>query len=413
MGGRRVVITGVGAITALGNDARTTFAGLLEGRSGVGPITRWDTKDFATKFAAEIKDFDPATVLPAHEARKLDPFVLYAMAAAKECLADSGIDVARTDRTRFGAIIGVGIGGLTDIEAQHNILLERGPRRINPFFIPKIMMNAAAGQISIQHGLQGPNYATASACASSAHALGLAMKTIRWDEADIMLAGGSEATITTLGIGGFNALKALSTRNDDPQKASRPFDRDRDGFVMGEGAGCLVLEEFEHARRRGARIYAELKGFGMSADAHHITAPAPEGEGARRSMEMALRDGKVAPGEVQYVNAHGTSTPINDPLETAAMKGAFGEHARKLAISSSKSMIGHILGGSGAVEAVITTLSVEKGVVHPTINLENPDPECDLDYIPGAARQLVVRNAISNSLGFGGHNATILIGRFE
>jgi 3-oxoacyl-[acyl-carrier-protein] synthase II len=413
MSGRRVVITGVGAITALGNDARTTFRGLLEGRSGMGPITRFDPKDHVTKFAAEIKNFDPGTVLPPHEARKLDPFVLFAMAAAKECLADSGIDVAKTDRTRFGAIIGVGIGGLTDIETQHNITLEKGPRRINPFFIPRIMMNAAAGQVSIQHGLQGPNYATASACASSAHAVGLAMKTIRWDEADIMLAGGSEATITTLGIGGFNALKALSVRNDAPERASRPFDRDRDGFVMGEGAGCLVLEELEHARRRGARIYAEVKGFGMSADAHHITAPAPEGEGARRSMEMALRDGKVAADDVQYVNAHGTSTPINDPLETAAMKGAFGAHARRLAISSSKSMIGHILGGSGAVEAVITTLSIVEGVVHPTANLENPDPACDLDYIPGAARKLAIRNAISNSLGFGGHNATVLIGRFE
>jgi len=413
MSGRRVVITGVGAITALGNDARSTFRGLLEGRSGVGPITRFDPKDHVTKFAAEIKNFDSSTVLPPHEARKLDPFVLFAMAAAKECLLDSGIDVAKTDRTRFGAIIGVGIGGLTDIETQHSIALEKGPRRINPFFIPRIMMNAAAGQVSIQHGLQGPNYATASACASSAHAVGLAMKTIRWDEADIMLAGGSEATITTLGIGGFNALKALSVRNDAPERASRPFDRDRDGFVMGEGAGCLVLEELEHARRRGARIYAEVKGFGMSADAHHITAPAPQGEGARRSMEMALRDGKVAADDIQYVNAHGTSTPINDPLETAAMKGAFGDHARRLAISSSKSMIGHILGGSGAVEAVITTLSIVEGVVHPTANLENPDPECDLDYIPGASRKLHIRNAISNSLGFGGHNATVLIGRFE
>jgi 3-oxoacyl-[acyl-carrier-protein] synthase II len=411
MSRRRVVITGLGAVTALGLDAPSTFAGLLEGRSGVGPITRWDAKDYATRFAAEVKEFDPSTVLEPHEARKLDPFVLFAMAAAKECLADSGLDLDRTDRTRAGAVVGVGIGGLHDIEAQHLVLLDRGPRRVNPFFIPKIMMNAAAGQISIRHGLQGPNYATASACASSAHAVGLAMKAIAWDEADVMLAGGSEATITTLGIAGFNALKALSTRNDAPQRASRPFDRDRDGFVMGEGAGCLVLEEEGHAKRRGARIYAEVKGFGMTADAHHITAPAPAGEGARRSMLLALRDGGVAPDAVQYVNAHGTSTPINDPLETAAMKGAFGEHARRLAISSSKSMIGHLLGGSGAVEAVITTLSIHRGVVHPTANLENPDPECDLDYVPGAAREMEVRNAISNSLGFGGHNATVLLGR--
>jgi len=410
---RRVVVTGIGAVTALGLDARSTFAALLEGRSGMGPITRFDATEHVTRFAAEVKGFDPSTVLPAHEARKLDPFVLFAMAAAREALADSGLDIAAEDATRAGCVVGVGIGGLTDIEAQHNILLERGPRRVNPFFIPRIMMNAAAGQISIQHHLQGPNYATASACASSAHAVGLAMKAIRWDEADIMLAGGSEATITQLGISGFNALKALSTRNDAPERASRPFDRDRDGFVMGEGGGCLVLEEYGHARRRGARIYAEVRGFGMTADAHHITAPAPAGEGARRSMAMALRDGGANPEDVQYVNAHGTSTPINDPLETAAMKGAFGEHARRLAVSSSKSMLGHLLGGSGAVEAVVSTLSIVEGVVHPTANLENPDPECDLDYVPGAARRMEVRNVLSNSLGFGGHNATLLIGRLE
>ncbi len=413
MSRRRVVITGVGAVTALGRDARSMFAALLEGRSGIGPIRGFDPKDHVTKFAAEVRDFDPTTVLEAHEARKLDPFVLFAMAAAKEAVGDSGIDLAKEDRTRVGTVVGVGIGGLHDIEAQHSVLLERGPRRVNPFFIPKIMMNAAAGQISIQYGIQGPNYATASACASSAHAVGLAMKAIRWDEADVMFAGGSEATVTPLGIAGFNALKALSTRNDAPERASRPFDRDRDGFVMGEGGGCLILEEYEHARRRGARIYAEVKGFGMTADAHHITAPAPEGEGARRSMLIALRDGGVAGEDVQYVNAHGTSTPINDPLETAALKGAFGAHARRLAISSSKSMIGHLLGGSGAVEAVITALSVHQGVVHPTANLENPDPACDLDYIPGAARKMDVRNAVSNSLGFGGHNASVLIGRPE
>lgn len=413
MSRRRVVITGIGAVTALGKDARSTWSALLEGRSGVGPITRFDPADYATKFAAEVRDFDPATVLPPHEARKLDPFVLFAMAAAKEALADSGVEVPGADPTRFGCIVGVGIGGLTDIEATHSVILERGPRRVNPFFIPKIMMNAAAGQISIAHGLQGPNYGTASACASSAHALGLAMKAIRWDEADIMVAGGSEATITPLGVGGFNALKALSTRNDAPERASRPFDRDRDGFVMGEGGGALILEEYGHAKRRGARIYAELKGFGMSADAHHITAPAPLGEGAKRSMAMALRDGGVAPEEVQYVNAHGTSTPINDPLETEAVKGAFGEHARRLAISSTKSMLGHLLGASGAVEGLVTALSVAEGVVHATANLENPDPECDLDYVPGAARTMEVRNALSNSLGFGGHNASLLIGRCE
>ncbi|MCK6479605.1 MAG: beta-ketoacyl-ACP synthase II [Planctomycetaceae bacterium] len=410
---RRVVVTGIGAVTSLGLDARSTFAGLLEGRSGAAPITRFDPKDHATRFAAEVKGFDPGTVLPPHEARKLDPFVLFAMAAAKEALGDSGLDLAKEDLTRVGAVVGVGIGGLTDIEAQHSVLLERGPRRINPFFIPKIMMNAAAGQISILHGLQGPNYATASACASSAHAVGLAMKAIRWDEADVMLAGGSEATITPLGIGGFNALKALSTRNDDPARASRPFDRDRDGFVMGEGGGCLLLEEYGRARARGARIYAEVKGFGMTADAHHITAPAPGGSGALRSMLLALRDGATDPADVQYVNAHGTSTPINDPLETAAIRGAFGEHAARLAISSSKSMIGHLLGASGAVEAVVCALTIAEGAVHPTANLENPDPECDLDYVPGSARRMEVRNALSNSLGFGGHNATLLLGRVD
>jgi 3-oxoacyl-[acyl-carrier-protein] synthase II len=335
------------------------------------------------------------------------------MAAAKEAIEDSGVEIAKEDPTRFGTIFGVGIGGLIEIESQHLVLIERGPRRVNPFFIPKIMMNAAAGQISIRWGLQGPNYATASACASSAHSVGLAMRAIRWGEADLMIAGGSEATITTLAIAGFNALKALSTRNDAPEKASRPFDRDRDGFVMGEGGGALLLEELEHARKRGARIYAEVKGFGMTADAHHITAPAPAGEGARRGMTLALQDAGLSADAVQYVNAHGTSTPINDPLETAAIKGAFGDHARRLAVSSSKSMIGHLLGGSGAVEAVISVLSVQKGVVHPTANLENPDPECDLDYVPGAAREMEVRNALSNSLGFGGHNACVLVGRLE
>ena len=410
---RRVVVTGLGAVTALGLDARSTFSALLEGRSGVGPITHFDAKEFGTRFAAEVKGLDPGSVLPPHEARKLDPFVLFAMAAAKEAMADSGLDMAKEDATRAGTIVGVGIGGLTDIEATHNLLLERGPRRVNPFFIPKIMMNAAAGQISIQYGLQGPNYGTASACASSTHAIGLAMKTIRWDEADVMVAGGSEATITALGIAGFNALKALSTRNDAPEKASRPFDRDRDGFVMGEGGGCLILEELEHARRRGARIYAELKGFGMTGDAHHITAPAPAGEGARRSMSMGLAAGRVRAAEVQCVTAHGTSPPINDPLETAAIKASLGDQARKVAVSSTKSMIGHLLGASGAVEAVVSTLSIVDGVVHQTANLENPDPECDLDYVPGASRRMEVRNVLSNSLGFGGHNATLLLGRLD
>ncbi len=411
MSRRRVVITGMGAITALGMDAPATFAGLLEGRSGVVPITHFDPKDYATRFAAEVRGFDPARFMEAHEARKLDPFALFAMGAATEALKDSGLALDREDRTRIGCIVGVGIGGLTDIEAQHHTLLERGPRRVNPFFIPRIMMNAAAGQISIRFGLQGPNFATASACASSAHAVGLALQAIRYGDADVMVAGGSEAAITPLGVGGFNALKALSTRNDAPERASRPFDRDRDGFVMGEGGGALVLEEYGRAGARGARIYAELRGFGQTADACHITAPSPGGEGAARAMALALRDAGLRPDQVQYVNAHGTSTPINDPLETAAIKAVFKDHARRLAVSSSKSMIGHLLGGSGAVEAVIAALSIVRSVVHPTANLENPDPECDLDYVPGAAREMRVENAISNSLGFGGHNVTLVIGR--
>ncbi len=413
MNRRRVVITGLGAVTSLGADAPSTFAALLEGRSGVGPITHFDPAPFATQFAAEVRNFDTSPFLEPHEARKLDPFALFAMAAAHEALGHCGIDLDAEDRTRVGCVIGVGIGGLTDIEAQHDVYRDRGPRRINPFFIPRIMMNAAAGQISIRWGLQGPNYATASACASSAHALGLAAQAIRLGEADVMLAGGSEAAITPLGIGGFNALKALSTRNDAPQRASRPFDRDRDGFVMGEGGGAVVLEEESHARARGAAILGELLGFGMTADAHHITAPAPLGEGATRAMRLALRDAATDPSEVEYVNAHGTSTPINDPLETAAMKAVFGAHARSLAISSSKSMLGHLLGASGAVEAVVTILSIGASTVHPTANLENPDPECDLDYVPGAARTLRIRRAVSNSLGFGGHNASLVLGAYE
>ncbi|MHC4924465.1 MAG: beta-ketoacyl-ACP synthase II [Planctomycetota bacterium] len=410
---RRVAITGLGAITALGLDAPTTFAACLEGKSGMGPITHFDASEFGTHFAAEVKGFDPTTFLEKREARKLDPFTLFGMAASHEAIQDSGLDLDSIDRTRIGCIIGVGIGGLTDIEATHDLIRKRGPGRINPFFIPRIMMNAAAGQTSIKYGLQGPNYATASACASSTHALGLALQAIRLGEADMMVAGGSEATITELGVGGFNALKALSTRNDSPETASRPFDRDRDGFVMGEGGGAMMLEEMESAKARGARIYGELKGFGMTADAHHITAPAPGGSGATRGMELALASAQVDPTDVQYVNAHGTSTPINDPLETAAIKACFGSHAETLAISSSKSMVGHLLGASGAVEAVLSALSIHKGVVHPTANLENPDPECDLDYVPGSAREMEVRNVVSNSLGFGGHNASLVLGRAD
>ncbi len=408
---RRVVVTGIGAVTALGLSARETWRRLLAGESGTGPITHFDAAAMACRIAAEVKGFDPATVIPEHEVRKFDPFTQFGMAAGHEAMHDAGLAAGGFDPDRMGCVFGVGIGGLTDIEATKELLMERGPRRVSPFFIPKIMMNAVAGQLSMRWGLRGPNFVTASACASSNHAMGLAFRAVKHGDADVMLSGGTEATITPLGIAGFCALRAMSTRNDAPTEASRPFDKGRDGFVMGEGSGALVLEEYEHAKKRGARVYAEFKGFGMTADAHHITSPAPEGAGASRAMKLALDEAKVAPEDVQYVNAHGTSTEINDMLETQAVKTVFGAHARKLAISSTKSMTGHLLGGAGAVEAVVTTLSIAEGKVHPTINQTEPDPECDLDYVPNVARDLVVKNAISNSLGFGGHNAVVLLGR--
>jgi 3-oxoacyl-[acyl-carrier-protein] synthase II len=408
---RRVVITGIGAVTSLGLSARATWTRLLAGDSGVAPISRFDASAMACRIAAEVKGFDPTTIAEAHEVKKLDPFTQFGMAAGQEAIRDAGMADGGFDPDRVGCIFGVGIGGLTDIEATKELLMERGPRRVSPFFIPKIMMNAVAGQLSMRWGLRGPNFVTASACASSNHALGLAFRAIKNGDADAMLAGGAEATITPLGIAGFCALRALSQRNDAPAKASRPFDKGRDGFVMGEGAGSLVLEELEHARKRGAKIYAEFKGFGMTADAYHITSPAPEGAGAARAMRHALDEGRVAPGDVQYVNAHGTSTEINDALETQAIKTVFGGHAKKLAISSTKSMTGHLLGGAGAVEAVVSVLSIADGKVHPTINQEEPDPACDLDYVPNVAREMPVANAMSNSLGFGGHNAVLLFGK--
>jgi 3-oxoacyl-[acyl-carrier-protein] synthase II len=408
---RRVVITGIGAVTSLGLTARESWKRLLAGESGVAPITHFDASAMACRIAAEVKGFDPTTITEAHEVKKLDPFTQFGMAAGQEAIRDAGMADGGFDPDRVGCIFGVGIGGLTDIEATKETLMERGPRRVSPFFIPKIMMNAVSGQLSMRWGLRGPNFVTASACASSNHALGLAFRAIKNGDADAMLAGGSEATITPLGISGFCALRAMSQRNDAPVKASRPFDKGRDGFVMGEGAGALVLEELERAKKRGAKIYAEFKGFGMTADAYHITSPAPEGAGAARAMQHALAEARLAPTDVQYVNAHGTSTEINDALETQAMKTVFGAHAKKLAISSTKSMTGHLLGGAGAVEAVVSVLSIADGKVHPTINQEEPDPACDLDYVPNVARDLAVANAMSNSLGFGGHNAVLLFGK--
>jgi 3-oxoacyl-[acyl-carrier-protein] synthase II len=407
---RRVVITGVGTVNSLGHSAPETWGKILEGCSGVAPITLFDATEFTSRIAGEVKDFDGESVTDAHEVRKLDRFTLFGMKAADEAIADSGIAQA-FDPERAGVLFGVGIGGLTDIEATKELLLERGPRRISPHFIPKIMMNAVAGRVSMKYGMQGANFVTASACASANHAIGLAFREIRSGYAEVMVAGGAEATVTPLGIGGFCALRALSTRNDAPTEASRPFDKGRDGFVLGEGAGAVVFEEYEHARARGAAIYAEITGFGMGADAFHITQPAPEGRGAARAIRMALDDARVDPDQVTYVNAHGTSTPINDPLETQAIKAVFGAHARRLAVSSTKSMTGHLLGAAGALEIVVCALTVRDGKVHPTINLTDPDPECDLDYVPEGTREMPVQHALSNSLGFGGHNATLLLSR--
>jgi 3-oxoacyl-[acyl-carrier-protein] synthase II len=408
---RRVVVTGLGTVNALGHDVAGTWAALLAGRSGVDLITHFDASQMTTRIAAEIRGLDMSKVGPEHEVKKLDPFVQFGLHAAVQAMEDAGHAQGGFDGDRFGCIFGVGIGGLTDIEATKETLVARGPRRVSPFFIPKIMMNAVAGQASMRYGLRGPNFVTASACASSNHALGLSFRAVKYGEADMMLAGGTEATITPLGISGFCALRAMSQRNDDPKRASRPFDKGRDGFVMGEGAGALVMEEMEHAKRRGARIYAEVVGFGMTADGHHITAPDPEGAGATRAMRAALAEAKADPAAVDYVNAHGTSTELNDAIETIAIKTVFGAHAKKLCVSSTKSMLGHLLGGAGAVEAVATTMSLHTQKVHPTINQEEADPACDLDYVPNVAQERPVRMALSNSNGFGGHNATLLFAK--
>jgi 3-oxoacyl-[acyl-carrier-protein] synthase II len=408
---RRVVITGLGTVNALGHNPGDTWAALFEGRSGVDAISHFDASQMSTRIAAEVRNLDLSLVGPEHEVRKLDPFVQFGLHAAVQAMNDAGLAGGGFDGDMFGCIYGVGIGGLTDIEATKELLMARGPRRVSPFFIPKIMMNAVAGQISMRFGLRGPNFVTASACASSNHALGLAFRAVKYGEADLMIGGGTEATITPLGIAGFCALRAMSQRNDDPKRASRPFDKGRDGFVMGEGAGAIVMEEFEHAKRRGARIYGEIVGFGMTADGHHITAPDPDGAGAARAMRAALREAQVNPDVVDYVNAHGTSTELNDAIETKAIKAVFGEHARKLCVSSTKSMTGHLLGAAGAVEGVATAMSVHTQRVHPTINQEEADPACDLDYVPNVARDCRVRYALSNSNGFGGHNATILFAR--
>jgi 3-oxoacyl-[acyl-carrier-protein] synthase II len=396
----------------VGLDRETAFEGMLAGQNGIGPITSFDTTNFTTRIAGELKGFDPKQHLDPQEVRRLDRFVHLSIVAAAESAKDSGLDFQKIDQLRAGSICGTGIGGLLEIEAQHVVLLERGPGRVGPFLIPKLMMNAMSAHISMKFGLKGPNWVTASACASAAHAVGAALRSIQYDEADVMLAGGSEAAITPLGIAGFCSMRAMSTRNDEPERASRPFDRDRDGFVMGEGAAILVLEELEHARRRGARIYCEIVGFGATADAFHITAPSEGAEGAQRSMRLAMKDAGLVPDDITYINAHGTSTPINDPNETAAIKAVLGPAAKKVMVSSTKSMIGHLLGASAAVEAAVCALSIARNVIHPTRNLDNPDPACDLDYVPKVAREARVDGVLSNSLGFGGHNVTLAFRRF-
>jgi len=412
MSRRRVVITGLGALCGLGNDRASVWNAAKSGRSGAGPVTRYDPDELSCRFACEVRGFD-ADAYFGRDAKKLDLFSQFGVAAADEAVKHSGIDFAAEDPRRCGVVTGSGIGGLNEIERQHVIMLERGTRRVSPHFIPKLMINALAGQISIRHGLRGPNYITASACASSSHALGLALWHIRGGDSDVIVTGGAEATITKLAMAGFANMRALSSRNDEPEKASRPFDKDRDGFVMGEGAGMLVFEELEHARKRGATIYAEVKGFGMTADAHHITAPTPGGEGPADAMRLALEDGRVDPERVSYVNAHGTSTPLNDAVETRAIRSVFGEHADNLCVSSSKSMAGHLLGGSGGLEIALCAMMIHEGCVHPTINYETPDPECDLDYVPNETRELRIDHVLSNSLGFGGHNVSLLLARFD
>ncbi|MGH7725755.1 MAG: beta-ketoacyl-ACP synthase II [Candidatus Eiseniibacteriota bacterium] len=403
----KVVITGMGVISPLGHDVETFWSKLVGGTSGVGPITRFDASGFATRIAAEVKDFDPTVYMDRKEAKRNDRFVQLGIAAAHQAVKAAGLDIPALDPNRIGVIVGSGIGGIETFENQHTTLLERGPDRVSPFFIPMMISNMASGQISIALGAKGPNFTTVSACTSSANALGEAMRALQHDDADVVISGGTEATVTPMAIGGFCAMKAMSTRNDEPTRASRPFDRERDGFVMGEGAAILVLERADHAAKRGAKVVCELAGYGATGDAFHITAPSPDGDGAMRAMQKALEDAGMRPEEVTYVNAHGTSTPHNDRIETVAVKRLLGEHARNVMLASTKSMTGHLLGAAGALEAVVSALVIARGVVPPTINHEYPDPECDLDCVPNQARTVHVTAALSNSLGFGGHNGTL------
>ncbi|MBI4695949.1 MAG: beta-ketoacyl-ACP synthase II [Gammaproteobacteria bacterium] len=408
MSRRRVVVTGLGLISPNGNTVVESWDNILAGRSGIGPITSFDVSEFATRFGGTIKNFDVAQYIQPKEARKMDPFIHFGMAAGIQAIEDAGIEVTEANSRRIGIVIGSGIGGLPGIEKGYQSFLDGGPRKISPFFVPSNIINMIAGNLSIKYGIRGPNYAIVSACSTGAHSIGLAARSIERGDVDIMVAGGAEHATCPTGIGGFASARALSTRNDDPERASRPWDKDRDGFVLSDGAGVMVIEEYEHAKARGARIYAELAGFGMNSDAYHMTAPSPNGEGAAECMSLALADARLDKTAVQYINAHGTSTPAGDKAETDAVKRFFGDHAYKLAMSSTKSMVGHMLGAAGGVEAVYSVLALRDQVAPPTINLATPDPECDLDYVPNVARQMPLKVVISNSFGFGGTNATLV-----
>jgi 3-oxoacyl-[acyl-carrier-protein] synthase II len=410
---RRIVVTGVGAVTPIGNDGPSYWESLREGKNGVDRITRFDTEDYEIKIAAEVKDFDVTQFIDPKVARRMDPFTHYGMVAGEEAVRDSGLNPENEDLSRIGVVISSGIGGMIVYQDEQRKLFEKGPRRVSPFFIPMMIPDITPGHLSIKYGFMGPNYSTVSACASGAHGIGVAFMHVERGDADVMITGGTESVITELAVAGFGNMRALSSRNDDPAHASRPFDAERDGFIVGEGAGIVVLEELSHALKRGAKIYAELAGYGFSGDAHHITAPHPEGKGAVQAMEMALQDADVTFEDVDYINAHGTSTPHNDRIETLAIKHVFKDRAKKIYISSNKSMIGHLLGASGAVEFIGALYTVKEGIVPPTINYEVPDPECDLDYVPNTAREMAVNVAISNSFGFGGHNVCLCLKKFQ
>ncbi len=413
MAKRRIVITGLGVISPVENDVESFWQALLAGKSGIGPITTFDSSAFDSQIAGEVKGFDPLKYMDSKEAKRMEKFAQFAVAASKQAVSDAKLDLSRENTERIGVLIGCGIGSLRIVEQEYKTYLEKGPSRITPFMVPLMIVNEAAGQVSILLGLKGPNSCVTTACASGSNAIGDAFRMIQYGDADIMLAGGTESSITHLGVGGFCSLKALSRKNDTPEKASRPFDKLRDGFVIGEGAGVVILEELEHALKRNAKIYAEMAGYGMSADAYHMTAPDPSGSGAQRAMQSALSDAGLKPEEIHYINAHGTSTALNDKIESLAIKNTFGAYAHKVAISSTKSMTGHLLGAAGGVEFVVCCLSIRDSVAHPTINQEVPDPECDLDYVPNISRKMKINTALSNSLGFGGHNATLIAKKFN